>query len=374
MKEITSLLEGFREAYRRRYSTAEAQKAEGQRVAGWVCTYVPQELLMAAGFYPMRILGGAEETPSGDAHLYSNICSFMRNCLEEAFRGRYQFLDALIGATTCDHKRRLYDAWYKYLPVEFMHILNLPCKVEEASLKFFHAELMALKEGMESHFQLKVTDEALSEAIRETNRVRSRLQRLYEMRKEDIPPLKGSEVLEVVLAGLVSPQEQYLQLLDNLLNQLVEIKRSDNGSLRLMLIGSELDSPPYLKVLEELGGEVVVDDLCIGSKHFMNLVDESGDPMRALAKRYLERNPCPRFHPATQRVANLIKLAREYKVDGAIYQSIKFCELHGGIYPIIKENFAKEDIPILHLEREYLMSEVGQMKTRVQAFFESIGR
>jgi benzoyl-CoA reductase/2-hydroxyglutaryl-CoA dehydratase subunit BcrC/BadD/HgdB len=141
---------------------------------------------------------------------------------------------------------------------------------------------------------------------------------------------------------------------------------------RLMVIGSELDSFEYIKVIEDAGGLVVTDDLCCGTRYFWDLVEEDSDPMEALAVRYLTKTPCARMHPAMARTARLIEMAKEFAVDGVIYQSIKFCDLHAGVYPVIKNEFAKVGIPVLQLEKEYVLAGTGQINTRVGAFLEML--
>lgn len=139
-------------------------------------------------------------------------------------------------------------------------------------------------------------------------------------------------------------------------------------------MGSELDDPRYLRLIEEAGAVVVADDLCMGSRYFTGLVDgASSDPFEALARRYLTRPPCPKLmYPSAERIAHLQRMARQYRVEGVIYQSIKFCDNHAGVYTILRRGFEEMGLPVLQLEREYALSGAGQLKTRVQAFVESV--
>ena len=174
------------------------------------------------------------------------------------------------------------------------------------------------------------------------------------MRKREAPPITGAEALDIALAGMVIPRERYNLMLERLLTYLEKREGKDGDRLRIMIAGSELDHSEYIKVIEDLG------------------VPTDGNPMEALATRYLNKAQCPRMRPPTERHARIKDILKGYKVDGIIYQVIKFCNLVGEDYPILRNAIKDLDIPILVLNREYSVAGLGQMKTRVQAFFESI--
>jgi benzoyl-CoA reductase/2-hydroxyglutaryl-CoA dehydratase subunit BcrC/BadD/HgdB len=275
--------------------------------------------------------------------------------------------------------RRLYDSWSTFLEnPPYKHIMGVPCKISPESRNFFHSDLERFKGGLEQHFGVEITPDALRQAISLFNRTRSLLQELYELKKADPPLISGTETLEVVLAGLVTPKEEYNTMLEGLLKELKagpgSQSSTDDDGIRLMISGSELDDPDHVKLIESCGATVVIDDLCNGSRYFGELVDEKAiDPLEALAQRYLDRFPCARMRPQQIRVDHLQKLARDYKIDGLIYENIKFCGPYGGVFPIIRRAFKELDIPVLNLQRDYSGGGSGQVKTRVQAFLEQIG-
>lgn len=347
----------------------EAQKT-GKKVIGWVCTYVPEEIIHAAGYLPTRVFGERGDTPQADAHLYSNVCSFSRGCLEGAFHGDFQFLEGIVGSNSCDNMRRLFDMWSHYVPIPFRHFIKVPHKLSDGALKFFQGEFVDFKEALERHSGKKIDEKALASSIRVFNKSRKLLRRLYQRRDA----LKGSEVLEIVLAGQLFPKEKYNELLEPFVERVAKEKLSQNGGQpRLLLVGSEVDDPHYVEVIEDAGAKVVMDDLCTGSRYFWDLVDESLPPMEALARCYLNHAPCARMRPTSFRVDHLKELIRDYQVDGIILEVIKFCDLYGEDYPLLKEGLKELDIPILALDREYNLASVGQMKTRIQAFLETLG-
>lgn len=369
------MIEEFRDIFLDRYRVIEEIKAQEKKIIGWSCSYVPEEIIYGAGMLPVRVLGGAKETPIADAHLYSNICSFLRNCLEEGFRGRYHFLDGFVACNTCDHKKRLYDVWTTYLKTPFTDILGIPCKYSEGARVFFKKELIRFKRNIEESFGIApIPEEALHNAIEVYNETRTLLKQLYQLRKEDSPPISGAEAMEVLLAGMVIPKDHYNQMLRRLLKILPERPRmaDSNNRIRLLITGSILDNPEYLRIIEDLGGLIVIDDLCSGLRYFEDLVEPQEDSMEALAQRYLGRIPCPNIHPARKRLDYLRDLVKAFKVRGVIYTSIKFCDNNAVLYPIIRDEMAKLGVRTLKLEREYLIAGIGQMKTRIEAFFESM--
>src|SRR3990172_7145862 len=369
------MIERFSHLNRNRYQVIKEEKAKRRcQVIGWVCNYIPEEIILAAGLYPVRILGGKEETTKADAHLYSNICSFVRSCLEEAFQGHYDFLEGIVTASNCDHTRRLYDVWYRYINPPFKCQLGLPHKVTEDSIDYYKGELNRLKQGLEEFTGNKISPDALKWAIALSNKTRDLLKQLYLLRKSPDPPITGAETLEVVLSSTFLPKERYHIMLEELLNYLSVREGQGNGRVRLMITGSLLDNPEYIKVIEDLGALVVVDSLCIGSRYFWHQIETDGkDPLEALARHYLNNPPCPRMRPYDMRAESLKNLAQEFTVQGIISEVIKFCDNAGEEYPLLKGAMEQLDIPCLSLEREFLMGGVGQTKTRIQAFLENIG-
>jgi benzoyl-CoA reductase subunit C len=366
------MIEKFREVYRSRYRDLKERKEQGQKIVGWMCLYVPEEILAAAGTLPIRVMGGAERTPMSDAHLYTNACSFVRSCLEEALTDNLKFLDGFVVANTCDHIRRLFDVWCQYLKLPFTHIISLPFKIDDLTLDFYTQQLRDFKEKIECFVGQSITDDALNKAIGEYNKTRQLLRQLYELRAGDNPPITGAETMEIVKASMIMPKEAYNAMLEDFLNELSSRKVDTDHHIRLMVMGSELDNPDYLKIIEESGGLIVADDLCIGSRYFWNQVVPEQDPIRALARRYLTNAPCPRIRPNDVRKSYLKEMVENFRVDAAIYETIKFCDIYGVYYPMAKTYLAELGLPILGLDREYSMAGLGQMKTRVQAFLESL--
>ena len=351
-------------------------KEQGGKVVGYFCSYVPEEIITAAGFLPFRIRAtGSTETTLGDVYFGINNCTFTRHCLDLAFGGKYDFLDGVVWPSTCDHIRRVYDVWRLKIKGTFLHYLSLPRKIGEAQVDWYRDELTIFKESLEKYFGVEITDEGLWKAIRLHNETRRLQRKLYELRKGESPPITGAETLAVIVAGTAMPKEQYNQLLKELLDDISQLNGHADYRARLMILGGILDDPGYIKVIEDQGGLVVTDMLCFGSRIMWEDVDErASDPITALAQYHIgDRPSCPRMwgdHP--QRADYVKDMVRAFKVDGVICSAMKFCDFWGGEGFMVSQDLKEEEIPTLVLEREYLLSAVGQLRTRVQAFLETM--
>ncbi|MDP6510880.1 MAG: 2-hydroxyacyl-CoA dehydratase family protein [Dehalococcoidia bacterium] len=352
----------------------EAWKEASGQVVGWACTYVPEEIIYAAGALPVRVVADAKEMELGDAnaYLYTTSCSYTRSCLQLALEHKFDFLDGIVGAASCDGMRRLMDMWRNYIPTPFNHTIVVPRKWTDWAHELFLTELVSFKEKLESFLGVSITDEVLSDAIRVYNHSRKLLLALSEMRKGESPPVSGAEVLEVLNASYRMPRESFNELLERLLAEVKATNRKLNGQFRLMLVGSILNNPDFLVEIEELGGLVVTDELCTGTRYWADPVEESGPPLEALARRYLNKFPCPRMQPMHRRLDRVVDMARQWRVDGVVTEVIRHCAPHAWDLPFLREKLEQIDIPVLELDKEYGVGRTGQVRTRVQAFLEML--
>lgn len=357
----------------------EEWKASGHPVVGFFCAHAPEELLWAAGILPVRLRGtGSENTSYADPYLGSFNCSFVRHTLSRIMKGDLAFLDGLLVTNSCDHIRRLFDIFTAKSVTPFNHYLDVPHLNSEESFARLTGQLRDLQAKLEGFFGVSISREALSDAIRLYNRTRLLLGRASALRGEDPPRSTGSEVLAFSVASATLPKDRFNQLLEQ---RLAEIERVDPPSTRpgprLLVLGGTLDDPGYLEQIESMGASIVADQLCWGSKSFADLADEEIDPIDALARRILDHMPCPRMlDQYPQRLANLLQAVKQYQVDGIICERLKFCDLWGGEIEMLRRSLKQEaGIPLLVLERDYpSIGGVGQLRTRVQAFLETLTR
>jgi bcr-type benzoyl-CoA reductase subunit C len=374
----TPSLEFFKNINRTFPKTKEIleHKAAGKKVFGWLCTYVPEEVIMAAGALPIRITGYNQEMEleDGNAYLYINNCSFSKSCLQLGLRKEYDFLDGVVGGSTCDGARRLFDLWRYYLKPPFFQVLTVPRKTTEEAQELYLSQVEAFKKHLEEFMGFKITDSALLEAVKTMNESRSLLKELYALRALPEPLISGEETQEVLNASFRMHKEQFNSVLKELLAELKKTARGYKPKARLMLIGSVLTNQEFIKSIEELGVIVTTDELCTSTRYWSDPVVLEGakSPLAAIARRYLSNFPCARMYPSTERFDRIVKLARESKVDGIISETIRYCVPYAHDIPLLSDRLKKENLPLLTLDVEYGTSGSGQVRTRVQAFLEMV--
>jgi bzd-type benzoyl-CoA reductase N subunit len=378
-KVKSKVLEHFQEATKTIVNTdLKKWLDQGGKVMGYFCSYGPEEVISAAGMVPIRMRAiGSTGTELADAYLSNINCSYCRHCFNMGLTGEYDFVEGLVWLNNCDHVRRIYDNWIRKVNTPFTKMMSLPKMTTEVQVEWFHDELIILKEALEKHLGIAITDEKLREAIKLHNETRRLLRQMYELRKKDNPPITGAEALAVVVASTAMPREQFNQMLKELLQELSDAEGIKDYRARLMIVGSILDDPAFIKVIEDVGGLVVTDSACFGTRIFWTVVDEGeSDPITALAKYYIQDKPaCPRmFDTQPQRSKFVRDMVKEFKVDGVIGERMIFCDLWSGENFMLGGDLKEEGIPFLKLDREYIMAGAGQLRTRAQAFLESIRR
>ena len=371
MTEKADILESFRQA-----AAGYPQKGEGERQIGYLCAYLPEELLSLEGITPYRMRApDCPGTDFADTYLGRVTCSYTRCLLEMAEEGKYDALDGLVFVTGCDHMRRLHDnlVYLKKLP--FVVNLDLPHKTSAEAVRWYTDELKRLAEELRKSFGVDASEQAVSAAIRKRNRLRKLMAALDDLRKHEAPPLSGSEMLAVTAGITAMPFDEGIDLLENLLASARQDPGQSGRRARFLLVSSQLDDPAYVKVLEATGGLIVGEIGCTGASAFSGEVDEHAPPFEALARRYLSRIPCPRMmeeHPAL--LEGVLKLAASRRVDGVVIVCLKFCDTWGYASTLLGRKLRAAGVPVLRLEREYILAGEGQIATRVQAFLESLGK
>lgn len=354
----------------------QSWKKQRGRVVGYFCSAVPEELVTAAGILPFRMRAtGSTGTELSDAYFSSINCSFPRHCFNLALKGEFGFLDGVICVNNCDNIRRIYDNWKRQLPYTFLHIMGLPRKIGDPQVEWYREEIDNLKKTLEEHFGVEITNVKLQEAIKLHNDTRRLLRRLYDLRKSKTPPISGADTLAITVASTAMPKEHYNRSLAKLLSDLSSSDGISDYRARLLLMGGILDDPAFIKVIEAQGGLVVADSLCFGSRILWADVNEqTKDPIAALARYYVvERPSCPRtFGDYERRISFVKEMVRDFKADGVILERLAFCDHWGFEQATIENDLRESGISCLILDREYIPSGVGQLRTRVQAFLEML--
>ena len=353
-------------------------KDQGGKVVGYFCSTVPEEIITAAGLTPFRMRAtGSTSTEESDAFYSSINCSFPRHCFNQVLTGDFKFLDGIVCVNSCDHVRRIYDNWKRFVPTDFIEMMSLPRKTGPDQVGWYTEELAMLKDKTGKHFGVEITDDRLWKAIKLHNETRRLQKKLYELRKQEKPPITGAETLAVMVAGTAMPHDQYNEMLRELLDELSGTEGPGSHRARLLIVGGILDDPAYIKVIEDQGGLVVTDSTCFGSRLMWVEVDENAsDPISALAQYYLTDRPsCPRMYGEhDNRTQYVIDMCREFNCDGVIGERLIFCDSWLVEHYMLGQDLKAAGIPMLKLDREYITSGIGQLRTRVQAFLETMGR
>jgi len=351
-------------------------KKNGGRVVGFTCNYVPEEIIYAAGLFPYRVEArGCTETDLADVYMHRFNCTFSRCLLQTGLSGGYDFLDGFCLLNGCEQIRRLYEIWERHCPTDYLFMVTVPHSLNDDGLEWYKEELFNFKENLTQDFAARCSKEDLSEAIKVYNESRRLIAELYELRKADAIPINGADALRIVLSAYVMPRDKFNGLLREGLDEIRAKQAIPEPKARLMIGGSALDDPSLVEVIEGLGGVVVTDSLCFAGKHFHKMVEENGDPLEALAKCYYYHNPCPRMMGEYRsRLQAAEDLAGNADVDGIILQKIVFCDNHAVESTMLADDLEAKGIPVLVLEREYMPSDIGRLKTRVEAFMERIAR
>ncbi len=366
----------FKQWYENRHDYArEWKERTGGKVMGCFCSYAPEEILVAAGWLPSRILGSHEPQDVSEKHIFGMFCPFCRDVLAQGLKGRYNYLDGILMTQACLHLRQSYMSWKMHVPVPFQHYIYMPQKVQTRHAVPYHrSELVKFTKALEEFSGIRVSDDDLDRGMTVVNENRGLMRQVYEYRKEPEAKLTGQEAMWMTVSSMWVDKEEHSSELKRVLEQLPDRAPGRDTGARLMLIGSENDDMPFIELVEKVGATVVVDDHCTGTRYFWNLCEHQDDRITAIAERYIRRPACPvKDWEERTRFGHILELARDFQADGAIIIQQKFCDPHECDMPPLRKFLDEHDIPNLMLEFD-ATTPLGQFRIRVEAFLEMIGQ
>ena len=374
------------ETYYQNYGLrARELKDQGQKIIAYLCSLVPVEIITAAGCVPFRIRGDVHEPiTKGDTNLETIACPFVRSCFDVSLKGRYEFSDGLIIPHACDSLARTYSTWRYSLGLPYSHFINVPHTITASSMEFFIAELNTFRKSLGRFVGKEISDDNLAQTIDLYNKNRDKAKALYELRKPDPPLVSGAELATILTVGMSLPVTESNELFDEVLEKLTQRNKAPYAKApRILIDGACVDNIDFIKLIEDSGANVVADSLCIGTRDYWPHTEVGGDPMKALAHRYLDKINCPRTYrekvgetyqeDLESRFGDIGSLSKEFNVDGVILYIYKYCDPFGFEVPARKAYLDSLKIPVLYLEDEYSAGTIGRLRTRIQAFFEIIG-
>jgi len=378
------------EIYRKRDSRIRELKAEGRKVMGYLDIYPVLEVLTALDIVPYRILGDmSEPVTRADTYLPTVVCPFLRSCLDLGLKGRYDFLDGVVMAHTCEIAEKTAHIWRIYLNPAYAHFIDTPHTEHDTSLRQLKELLKDFIKTLEVFTGAKLTGAGLRKAVEIHNRRRALVRQLYDLRKPDPPLISGAETLQVMVALASLPVEEGSELLRQVIS---EVKHRQDGPpkqpARLLIWGSIMDNVALIDMIESIGASVAMDDIGTGSRAYFPDVELTDDPLDGLAYRYLVALRSPRTFRETvlskakrkdymtdleNRFSYLKEYARQWHVNGVVLISLRYCDSHGYEVPGLRDYLDSIGLPSLYLEHDYSQSALAPLRTRVQAFLEVIG-
>ncbi len=361
-------------------------QADGQLAIGYTCFHVPEAILNVGNCFSVRLR--APKTGSLDIATYymSNYtCEFARALVERSIEGGYQFLDAMIGVDACSMMNRAMEH-FEILKVNekpnfFVTHCDIPYKVTDYTLESYVKQMrLHVLDQLTEKYGVDTSEESIRKAVAEHNEVCSIISEMSEMRKEENPIITGYEFHVIDLVTYVCPKALILPYLRETLAELKKRKPDKKNPFRarVAIVGSEIDDPSLTALIEGCGALVVSDRYCFGSapgREVIELNDEE-DALTQLCRHVMEVSECARYisdEKVHQRRETADRLAKEFKADGIIYEQMKYCD-YWGFERALASHIMHDEYgwPVLSVDRLYNNGNSGQLRTRVQAFVESL--
>lgn len=361
--------------------------AEGKHALGYNCYYIPEVLLNLPGCFSSRLRAPrCSSTDVANYYMTNRVCPYVRSILERGIEGGYNYLEALFGAESCAAMERMEEHFFLVDGIVkndkfFVTQIDPPIQGDRIGLDYYKAQLMLkVVEPLRDKLGVDVSEEAMREAVEQHNELCRIITEIGDFRKLDNPPITGYEFHVIQLVSQVCPHYLILPYLRETLEELKTREPEEKFPFRarVALVGSEIDDPEFTKLIETCGAMVVADRYCFGSLPSREEIEikPNETAFDAICRHYLHWNQCARFMDGMkidQRHHETERLVKEYKADGVIYENMKFCEFWSYEKVLASYIFVNElNIPCCTIEKEYALGAAGQLRTRFQAFIESL--
>lgn len=380
INELPAIFDHFSDARRQGFLTVLELKEQNIPLVGTYCTFMPQEIALAAGAVVVSLCSTSDETiEEAEKDLPRNLCPLIKSSYGFGKTDKcpyFYFSDLVVGETTCDGKKKMYEYMAEFKPV---HVMQLPNSANDAASRaLWRSEILRLQSALEQQFNCTISEQDLRAAITLKNRERAALSSFYRLGQLNPPALSGSEILKVVYGATFKFDKN--TLIDEL-NALSEKVRSEyqqgkrlEDRPRILITGCPIGgaAEKVVRAIEENGGWVVGYENCTGAKATEMQVSEEGDVYDALTDKYLAIG-CSCISPNTQRLTLLSQMIEEYQVDGVIDVILQACHTYAVESLAIKRHVRQQhDVPYMAIETDYSNSDIGQLNTRVSAFIEML--
>ena len=380
IKELPEVFEEFAEQRKNSFLAVKEAKEKGIPVVGSYCTYFPKELPMAIGAAAVSLCSMSGETIEvAEQDLPKNLCPLIKASYGFAKTDKcpyFYFSDLIVGETTCDGKKKMYELMSQFKDV---YVMQLPQSQDERGRKFWRESCLELKKKLEEKFGTVITDEAVRQAVHTENGVRRALQRFYGVMKHDPAPITGLELFRVLYGSTFKLDRSSLADELNALTDKIEAEYAAGKRLYkkplILITGCPLggDTEMVIEAIENNGGVVVTYENCSGAKAIEREVKEDTDDIYgAIADRYLGIG-CSVMTPNNNRFKLLDEMIDEYKVDGVVEMVLQACHTYSVESKSVRRFVTQDkEIPYIYIETDYSKTDVGQLNTRLAAFVEML--
>jgi benzoyl-CoA reductase/2-hydroxyglutaryl-CoA dehydratase subunit BcrC/BadD/HgdB len=326
----------------------------------------PEEIVMAAGFTPYKVLGDVHQSSDpADSYVHNYVCPFSRSCLTEGMTKSENWA-GIAFCHGCDVTNNQYDIWKYHVNTDFLYWINTPANNNERSRTFHIHELRRFIDHLEKKYNVTISSDKLKSAIQTSNAIKSRLRELAGLRStKDIP---NTEYIEIMRKAVQSPKDELMKALEARLKDWHQRPQFPENKDPMLVTGSDITFSEAMETFEMAGIRVVRDDMSLGERYFAKSIAETGDPVEALVDYNCSIPQPPTRLPFTARLDYLRKCLRETKVKGVIYQVLKFCEPHTLDMPFFVQALKKDGYKILAIEREYTPTIDQQLVSRLETF------
>ena len=378
--KLPDIFESFNDARKKGFLTMKEEKDKGRKVVGTFCTYTPRELIYAADAISVSLCSTSDETvPDAEKVLPKNLCPLVKSSYGFAITDKCPYMyfsDMIIGETTCDAKKKMYELLGE---IKDTHVMQLPHSKNNFSMALWKNELVELVKKLEETFDVKITEDKIKEAIKLCNEERKAIKEFFNLAKLNPSPIKGSDMHEALhSSNFKFDRELYINEIKSLTNSLKE--KYDKGETpfkkgtpRILITGCPTGGlvDKIVKQLEDAGSSVVCFENCVGTKNFEMLVDEDKEPIDAIAERYLNI-PCSIMTPNDDRMDRIKEYVKDYNVDGVVDVTLTACHTYAIETEKVRRAVESCGKSYLSIETNYSNSDAGQLKTRLEAFVEML--
>ena len=358
-------------------------KKNGVKIIGYFPgNYVPEEIIYASGAVPLCLNHGGSPHPA-DAALSvvpQIICSFARAQIGERLLKEepyYSMLDMLVAPITCQHLKKVAEVWEYYGDLEIFK-LGVPHQYYgDVELEYYADRLRVLKDRLQAFTGNEITNKRIGEAIDLYNKMRELLKKISLMRKLSPPSISASDFVRLNHASFYADPAFMVDVLDSVYGELKDKQQAaKTNTPRILLLGPSIGYGDYtvLELVEAAGGEIVIEEICEGIRYYWRDTENTGDLFQSLTREYLvDRVPCAFMRRSAQkRLHFTLQLIKDFNVSGVIWYELLGCETYDSESYFFAQKMAERDIPMLILESDYGMADIGQMKTRIEAFIEMV--